>query len=109
MFGDIIEKRPVSIAKAKKILAEVKEPNYEQKQAMEYASKFAKVPYESVEKIVAELREAGIPRMRDRQLKKMVDIMPKSQDEIKVLMMKEDLTLSKKDIDKILEILGKFR
>ncbi len=109
MFGNVIEKREVSIAKAKEILAKVKNQNYEQKHAFEYASKFAKTSSEDAIKILEELRESGIPRIKNRHLKKIVDLMPKKADEIKVILAKEDLTLSKGDIETILDILAKYR
>ena len=109
MFGEIIEKREVSIAKAREILVKIKKPNYEQKHALEYSSKFAKTSAEDAIKILEELRESGIPRIKNRHLKKIVDLMPKKADEIKVILAKEDLTLSKGDVETILDILSKYR
>jgi len=109
MFGDVIERKPVPIALVKELLAKVKEKNHEQKITFEYASKFAKVSKEDAEKIREELKEAGIPRLKEKHIIKIVDIMPKTVDEIKALFAKEEITISKEDMQKILDILAKYR
>jgi len=109
MFGDVIEKKPVSIAKAKDILNKVKKKNYEQNLAFEYASKFAKVDSKKEEELVEELTQAGIPRIKPRNIIKLLDIMPKTAEELRAVFAKEDLSLSKADTDRVIEILGKYR
>ncbi len=109
MFGDIVERRPATVAAAREILSKVKKPNYEQKAAFEYASKFAKLSAEDAGKLAQELAEAEIPRLKERHVVKLIDLMPGTADEIKSIFAKEDLTLSKDDIDKVLEILAKYR
>ena len=109
MFGDILERKPVSIAFSKSILSKVKKPNYEQKVTLEYASKFAKVGEEDAEKLFDELKEANIPRVKDKHIIKIIDIMPASPDELKAILAKEDLTLGKEDMEKIIEVLSRYR
>ncbi len=109
MFGDVIEKKPVTIVKARAILKEIKKKNYAQNMAFEYASKFSKLTEKKAEKLLEELSQAGIPRIKDRHLVKLVDIMPESPEEIRAVFLKEDITLNKEDIDKILEVLAKYR
>ena len=109
MLGDVIESRPVPIALVKALLSAVKEKNHEQKITFEYASKFAKVSREDAEKLMEELRGAGIPRLKDKHIVKLVDIMPESVDELRAIFLKEDIALSKEDMQKILEILSKYR
>jgi len=109
MFGDVIERRPVPIAVVKELLGKVKEKNQEQKITFEYASKFAKLKGKEVEKLVEELKNANIPRIKEKHIVKIVDIMPKTVDELKALFLKEEVTLSKEDLQKILDILAKYR
>lgn len=109
MFGDIEEKRTVTVAEAKEILKEVKRQNYVQKQALEYASKFSKMTTSKAKKLTDELLEAGIPRIKDRHLVKLVDLMPKTHDEMRAIFAKEEIAFTKQDMDKVLEILEKYR
>ena len=109
MFGDIEEKKPVTISEAKEILKEVKRQNYVQKQALEYATKFSKLSVTKSKKLIDELLEAGIPRIKDRHLVKLADLMPHTHDEMRAIFAKEEITLTKQDLDKVLEILKKYR
>lgn len=109
MFGDVIEKRPVTVVEAKVILKEVKKKNYEQNMAFEYAAKFAKLTEKKAAKMLEELTQAGIPRIKDRHLVKLIDVMPETPEEVRAVFSKEDITLNKEDTDKILEILAKHR
>jgi len=109
MFGDVVERKPVPIALVKDMLAKVKEKNHEQKITFEYVSKFAKLNKEDAEKLMEELRSANIPRVKERHIVKLVDLMPKTADEVKVIFAKEEVALSKEDVQKILDILAKYR
>jgi DNA-directed RNA polymerase subunit F len=109
MFGDLIEKRPVTIVEAKAILKEIKKRNYEQNMAFEYAAKFSKLTEKKAAKLLGELTQAGIPRIKDRHLAKLIDVMPETPEEVRAVFSKEDITLNKEDTDKIMKILVKHR
>ncbi len=109
MFGDVIEKKAVPLSFVKKELAKIKELNYEQKLAKEYVSKFSKLNWGDTQKLMKELETADIPRLKEKNIIKLIDIMPETADELKALMVKETITLSKDNIQKILEILAKYR
>ena len=109
MFGDVIKKKPVTLSFVKKELSKVKEPNYEQKLTKEYVNKFSKLNWGDSQKLMKELESAEIPRLKEKNIAKLIDILPENMDEMKALMSKETITLSKENIQKILEILAKFR
>jgi len=109
MFGEAIERKPVPIALVKFLLGKLKEKNHEQKVTFEYASKFAKLSWEDAQKLIEELKSANIGRLKEKHIVKIVDIMPKTQDELKALLLKEEVALGKEDIQKIFEILAKYR
>ena len=109
MFGDIEERKAITISETKEILKEVKRQNYVQKQALEYASKFSKLSATKAKKLIDELLESGIPRIKDRHLVKLADLMPNTHDELRAIFAKEEIALTKQDMDKVLEILKKYR
>ncbi|MBR9689953.1 MAG: DNA-directed RNA polymerase subunit F [Candidatus Altiarchaeota archaeon] len=110
MFGDIVEKKPISIAEANEILAGIKrKKNYEQNIAFEYSAKFSKMKTDKATKLFDELNHAGIPRIKRRNIIKLIDIMPSTPEELRAVFAKEDLSLSKEDTEKVLEILTKYR
>ena len=109
MFGDVIEKKPIDMAHVRDILSQIKDQNHEQKVTFEYLSKFAKLSKEDAEKAFNELKEANIPRLKDKHIVKLIDLLPKTVDEVKTIFLKEEITLSKEDLQKILDVLSKYR
>ena len=109
MFGDVVEKKTVTLSFVKKEISKIKEPNYEQKLTKEYVNKFSKLNWGDTQKLIKDLEEAEIPRLKEKNIVKLIDIMPENLDEIKALMAKETITLSKENIQKILELLKKYR
>ncbi|HDR53294.1 MAG TPA: hypothetical protein ENN60_01290 [archaeon] len=109
MFGDVLDKQPVTLSFAKKELAKLKNRNYEQKLAKEYVDKFSTQNWGDTQKAIKEIQKADIPRLKDHNIMKLLDLMPLNADEVKAIMAKETVTLSKENIQKILEILAKYR
>ena len=109
MFGDVIEKKAVSLSFVKKELAKIKEPNYEQKLTKEYVNKFSKLNWGDTQNLIKDMEAADVPRFKEKNIIKLIDIMPETADELKALMAKETITLSKENIQKLLEILNKYR
>ncbi len=109
VFGDVQEEKPVLMAEAKKLLDEIKNNlNHEQKLTYDYLSKFTKLSYEEAQKLLEELKALNIPRMRDKILIKIVDILPLSLDELRALLVKENITVSREDMKRILELVSKY-
>ncbi|MBR9682034.1 MAG: hypothetical protein GOV00_04555 [Candidatus Altiarchaeota archaeon] len=109
MFGDVVEKKAVTLSFVKKELSKIKEPNYEQKLTKEYVGKFSNLTWRDTQKLIKEIEAAEIPRLKEKNIVKIIDIMPNTTDELKALIAKETITLSKDNMLKILEILAKFR
>jgi|GEM_PF-1229143 len=80
---------------------------YEQLLAEKYCDTFAKLPIETVEKLKNEIKEA-IPRIPESLLIKIIDICPKTIEELYLLSKESTIVLSEGDAKKILEILEKY-
>lgn len=109
MFGKVKNKEPITVAEAKEFLAGIDDKNYFQERTFEYTAKFAKISLKKAKELVKELQEAGIPRIKARHLIKLADLLPETQDELRAILAKEDLTLNKEDSEKVLEIVAKYR
>lgn len=102
-----LEEQPVSLAEVKEILTKRMkdgsgEPTYEQKQTMEYVKEFAKAAPAKVREAIDKMVASGLDR---RQAAKIIDIMPKDADDIKLLFAKEHYTLPPTKVEEILELL----
>lgn len=104
----VIETKPISMSEAKEILVkrEKEELAYEQKLALEHLKKFTKLKEEDAEKLVEKL--SSVLRMNPETLMQIVNILPKSIEEIRIMFARERFSLKEEEINKILEILKEY-
>ena len=109
IFMKITDVKPVAMSEAKKIMSsheKEKELSYEQKLAMEHLNKFTKLSHENSEKILGELSK--VLRMSQVTMIKIMDIMPQTPDELRMIFAREKFSLKEDEIKKILEIVKKY-
>jgi len=102
--------KPVPLAEVKNILKKIskdrKEMIYEQKVALEHATKFGKLTIKKTEDMIKELMENK--DITELNAIKIADILPRTEDDIKTIFAKERITISGNDIKKILDIVAKY-
>jgi len=121
---EIIEEEVLTLAEAKEILAtltermkEVKEAEgregeeeeevrYEQRKALEHASKFAKLGVEDSKALISDLLK--LKKMNNTIAVRIADLMPRSKNEVRAIYAKEQFTLSEEDIDEILDCVARY-
>ncbi|MCD6477327.1 MAG: DNA-directed RNA polymerase subunit F [Candidatus Aenigmarchaeota archaeon] len=106
----IVEIKPIPMAKAKERMIKREkqgEIGYEQKLALEHLKKFTKLTEKEAEELVKEL--SAVIKMSDETLISIVDILPKDADELRLLFSREKFNLKDEEINKILEIVKKYR
>ena len=99
---EVIDEKAVSWAEAKKILekkSKEKELGYEQKNALEHLKKFSKLGIKKEQQLAEGLK--GMDKLKDRQVVSLLDILPQTEDEIKLLFAKEVINLSEDERKKI--------
>ncbi len=107
---------PVTIAEVKKILSdiskdkkEISETNeleYVQKKALEHAQHAAKVSMKDANSMVTELTGAGLSKEKAIEI---VNCMPANRDEIRAFFSKERKQPETEEVDKMLEVLAKYK
>ncbi len=105
----IIETKPVSRAEAKEIMLsreKEKELGYEQKLAVEHLKKFAKLKQEDAKKLADEI--SAVMRVNPETLAQILDMLPKTPDEVRMIFAKEKFSLKEDEITKIIEIVKKY-
>ncbi len=102
--------KPVTLSEVKHILKKVskerKEMLYEQKIALEHATKFVKLPVKKTEDMIKELLE--VKDINEISAVKIADILPKTEDDVRTIFAKERITITGNEIKKILEIVAKY-
>lgn len=99
----------VSLAEVKRMLekeAKRRELTYEQDLALKHASKYAEVTMTHVKAAVKDLQKNE--RISDALAHKIVELKPKSADEVRAIFAKERFNLEPNEIEEILSILKKL-
>jgi DNA-directed RNA polymerase subunit F len=110
--GKIGESKPVPLAVVRNLLAKREregELHYEQKLALDYAKKFAKLDQKEAEDVIGALMKLEIPRFKERHAVKLVDIMPEDKTAVRAVFSKESITLNPEQTESVLKILNKHR
>ena len=98
----------VCLPKVKEILEEIKEKNYEQKLAYEHVKKFSKIELKKAEALIKELSELEMRKLKDDQIVKIVDLLPKDIEDLKVILAKSQVPFKDDELEKVIEIVKKY-
>lgn len=101
----------VPLAEVKAILEEEagqRELSTEQKYALEHAQRFSRLDDKKAKKLVGELT-GEVEGLSETLAAKIADILPEDAEDVRVLFAKERSQPQKKDIEKILGIVEKYR
>jgi len=104
----VVDTDPITIAEVKQMLEEISnsyELTYEQNLSLEHAKKFSKIDLEPAKKLVEELQNT----IKKNQAIRIADIMPEDLMDLRLLFAKERGSFKKEELEKILEIINKYR
>ena len=108
---EVVEQTPVSmpILKAKleelKVENKEKELNFRAAKVLEYLTEFVTLDKEKTEELRKKILELNIPRLKEKHTDKILDVMPDSTEEIKSLLVGENITIKAEDLNKIISTL----
>lgn len=110
---EILEKRPVSIAEVKETLKNIHERDEELSfrggKTEEYVNDVAVLTKEQADKLVEALAALELPRLREDHFIKIIDTMPESPEHLKVIMSGFNVTITKENLKKIIDVLDEHR
>jgi len=106
----ILDSKEVTLSEVKEILEMPSdiEMGFEQAKTLEYAKKMAKLDKEKAEEMIAELMRE-VAKLNRAKSVKIVDLMPRKKEEIDQIFSKETYSLTEDEINKIIEIVEKYR
>ena len=106
---ETIEQKPMSISEVKEKLESIKkdkkELNFRATKVYEYTNDAAPKKKKEVDELYKKIEELNIPRLRDRQIIKIIDIMPEDVEVLKTVLSGEGVTLKAEDLTKIFEMI----
>ncbi len=108
----VINETPISMLDMKKKLESIekrdKELNFRAKKVKEYLDLFLTKESKKQEELKKKIQDLGIPRLRERHITKLLDVIPKDMDSLKILFSGENLTIKQEDLEKILKVIKEW-
>lgn len=111
MKSKILNESSINIVEVKEILDETikkeKQLNFRAQKTLEYLEQTTSIPFDKAKKLKDALLKLNISRLKDIQINKIIDLLPKTPNELKVILQGYNLTLTndqiKSIIDKVIE------
>ncbi|MEM0231407.1 MAG: hypothetical protein QXW00_01595 [Candidatus Woesearchaeota archaeon] len=113
----IIEEKPITMAELKKEIESIRkrdekagsEPNFRVTQLEDYLNSFSHRMCKKPEELKKKIEELEIPRLKDAQICKIIDIMPENMEELKAVLDAYPITIVEKNLKRILELVQEHR
>lgn len=105
---EVLEEAPVSLAVLKDRLQTMKadeELTFRAEKTSSYLEGFPILSIKEAESLSQKIMELNVPRLKDRHIVKIVDILPKDLDSLRLLLSTETLTVKDEDLKKILDVI----
>ena len=106
---EIISEKPISMAEVKseieKIKKRDKELSFRAERAEEYLNQFA---HKNTIKLIESLKKLNLTRLKDEHIVKIADLMPKTVEQLKIILQGYTITLTKDNIKSIVDEVNKL-
>ena len=107
-----IEEKPLSLTDAKTIVADIEkrdeEMNYLSNKTKEYLGAFATLSQKKKDELQKNLEGLNLTRLKEEHIMKIVDFLPKTVDELKIVLQAYPLSMPKKDQEAIVKAVKDF-
>ena len=107
-----LNEKPVTIYEVKEKLNDIKkrdkELSFRAKKTEEYINNVILLKEKKANELMEELIKANIEKLKPRHIVKIVDILPKDTDSLKILFTNEPIALKQEEIEQIVQIVKKY-
>lgn len=112
MKPQISEEQPISIYELKKEISKIKKRDdglsLRATKTEEYLNSFVVLKQKDAEDLEKELIALEVPRLKDFHIKKIIDLLPETVEELKVILQGYTLTINKDYQKKIIDAVKKY-
>ena len=108
MNFEVLNEEFLSKLDVKKILSTKTELEMEQKLTKEHVSSYKKLTPAKAEGLKKALKDAGITKLKNDLMVKIIDIVPKNKDDLNVLLQMSVIPFTDEEIEKIFEIVTPY-
>ncbi|RMF55835.1 hypothetical protein D6745_00970 [Candidatus Woesearchaeota archaeon] len=112
MHPEIIEMKPINMVQVKSHLKSIKkrdkELDFRGNKLEEYVNKFVKLSDKEAAELYEKISKLNISRLKDEHIHKIIDILPETVDDLKVVLQGYTITLKKDDMTSIVNAVKEF-
>lgn len=112
MKPEIVSEEPVTIAELKEELTHIKERdgelNFRASKTEDYLNHFAKFDSKKAQEFKKKIEDLNIPRLKPEHIVKIIDVMPKAVDDIKLILQGDPITISQDNMKKIVAVVEEY-
>jgi len=109
---EVLEKNPIGIAELKKELAAIKkrdgELNFRSQRTEEYVKELVRLNQKDTDSLIKKIRELELPRLKEEHIRKIADIVPQTEKQLKVILSGYTVTVSTDNMKKIMSVVSEF-
>ncbi|NQU98489.1 hypothetical protein HQ533_03405 [Candidatus Woesearchaeota archaeon] len=109
---EIVGKVPINVVELRQELKAIKkrdeELTFRGNKTEEYLNDFAKMSKKDADEMVNKLRKLNITRLKEEFIQKIVDLMPASVAELKVILQGYTLSVKNEDMTKIIKVVQEY-
>jgi len=105
----ILEEKPIHLAELKtKLEKRDSELGFRATKTKEYLKKFAKLDIKKSQELIKKIQDLNIPRIKNRQITKIVDLLPTNLDELRMIFVGEITTITPENMQQILDVVKEY-
>ena len=104
----ILEEKPLSLVEVRHSLKnlQAEEPlSFRAEKTNAYLEAFSLYSEKDAQELIGKIVALNILRLKDRHIVKIIDLMPKDLDSLRLLLTNETLTIKDEDLKKILDVI----
>ena len=110
---EVINERPITLAELKEKLHLFKktgsdELNFRANKTNDYLQHFCKLDFTKAKELKEKLEALDIPRLKDRHVIKIIDLLPMDLDSVKLVFTGEPITINADNMKKIADVVKEY-
>jgi len=111
MKGKVISESPVDLAEVKQLLAKSKEKgelSFRAQKAYDHLESISPLSTKKAKELSNKLEKLNVPRLREQHIHKLVDLLPKTSDDVKLVLQGYAVTITNENLKKIADAIAEF-
>lgn len=109
----IMEENPIGLAELKEELSKIKKRDDEIGQRAlkleDYLNQFSHLKSKEYQEVIEKLHKLNIPRLKEAHIIKIVDLLPQTMEDLKIILQSLTITITKENLKKIVSITSKIK